>query len=183
MKWFHQISIYSLLICIGGYCYAQKPSSFKRDSLYVERIERPDDYYYKDRLYINYNGKKQLIYEKDILDDSSINYIGSQEVNGKRIFDCYGIYDNVADGNNFLFFDYASRTIYLTDACLFSSFRPLLNTVDFRTKRVMTKSEYLIPDIAVIDTLDATHKREFIHVNARIIKASFSILMKIGSKP
>ena len=44
-----------------------------------------------------------LVYELKTSDDSSIDFVQSYMVNGIRKLDCFVVYDNVADGNRFLF--------------------------------------------------------------------------------
>lgn len=46
------------------------------------------------------------------------------------------MYDNVADGNRFLFYDYESRVIHMTPAC-FSDFYPICSSADFSKGEVL----------------------------------------------
>jgi hypothetical protein len=86
------------------------------------------------KLYIGYaldqQGRKNVVYELKTSDDSSIDFVQSYMVNGIRKLDCFVVYDNVADGNRFLFYDYESRVIHMTPAC-FSDFYPICSSADF----------------------------------------------------
>lgn len=57
------------------------------------------------------------------VDDSSIDFIQSYTIMGVRKFDSFAVYDNVADGNRFLFFDYESQIAYITPTCFPVSIR------------------------------------------------------------
>ena len=92
------------------------------------------------RLCLNQHNKKNVVFELKTVDDSSIDFVQSYIYRGVRKFDCFAVYDNVADGNRFLFFDYASQTTYLTPAC-FSGFYPICSSVDFVKAEVLLRNE------------------------------------------
>ena len=88
-------------------------------------------------------------------------------------FDCFAVYDNVADGNRFLFFDYESQIAYITPTC-FSGFYPIYSSVDFSKLEVLLRNE---PSHLkqLNDTLSIDSKVAYVpfNCNNRIIKATF----------
>ena len=80
-------------------------------------------------------------------------------------------YDNVADGNRFLFYDYESRVIHMTPAC-FSDFYPIYSSADFSKGEVLLingHSHLKQPN----DTVSIDSKVTYVPFNRnnRIIKA------------
>ena len=88
-------------------------------------------------------------------------------------FDCFAVYDNVADGNRFLFFDYENQIAYITPTC-FSGFYPIYSSVDFSKLEVLLRNE---PSHLkqLNDTLSVDSKVAYVpfNCNNRIIKATF----------
>lgn len=83
---------------------AKYHSLAEQDSLYTETEKTESEILYK--LCFNQQGKKNVVFELKAVDDSSIDFIQSYTIKGVRKFDSFAVYDNVADGNRFLFFDY-----------------------------------------------------------------------------
>ena len=77
-------------------------SSAEQDTLYIETEKAEFEIIY--RLCLNQQGRKNVVYELKTSDDSSIDFVQSYMVNGIRKLDCFVVYDNVADGNRFLFY-------------------------------------------------------------------------------
>lgn len=92
-------------------------SSAEQDTLYIETEKAEFEIIY--RLCLNQQGRKNVVYELKTSDDSSIDFVQSYMVNGIRKLDCFVVYDNVADGNRFLFYDYESRVIHMNTSLLF----------------------------------------------------------------
>ena len=109
-------------------------SSAEQDTLYIETEKAEFEIIY--RLCLNQQGRKNVVYELKTSDDSSIDFVQSYMVNGIRKLDCFVVYDNVADGNRFLFYDYESRVIHMTPAC-FSDFYPICSSADFSKGEVL----------------------------------------------
>lgn len=124
------------------------------------------------RLCLNQHNKKNVVFELKTVDDSSIDFVQSYIYRGVRKFDCFAVYDNVADGNRFLFFDYASQTTYLTPAC-FSGFYPICSSVDFSKTEVLLQNEHSHLK-QLNDTLSIDSKVAYVpfNCNNRIIKAT-----------
>ena len=90
---------------------------------------------------------------------------------GIRKLDCFAVYDNVADGNRFLFYDYESKVIHMTPAC-FSDFYPICSSADFSKGEVLLinrHSHLKQPN----DTVSIDSKVTYVPFNRnnRIIKA------------
>ena len=132
------------------------------------------------RLCLNQHNKKNVVFELKTVDDSSIDFVQSYIYRGVRKFDCFAVYDNVADGNHFLFFDYASQTTYLTPAC-FSSFYPIYSSVDFSKTEVLLRNEHY-PLGEPSDTLNIDNKVTYVpfNCNNRIIKAFVVPYAQVG---
>ena len=88
-------------------------------------------------------------------------------------FDCFAVYDNVADGNRFLFFDYESQIAYITPTC-FSGFYPIYSSVDFSKLEVLLRNEHSHLK-QLNDTLSVDSNVAYVpfNCNNRIIKATF----------
>lgn len=86
---------------------AKYHSLAEQDSLYIETEKTESEILY--RLCFNQQGKKNVVFELKAVDDSSIDFIQSYTIMGVRKFDSFAVYDNVVDGNRFLFFDYESQ--------------------------------------------------------------------------
>lgn len=114
-------------------------SSAGQDPLYIETEKAEFEIIY--RLCLNQQGRKNVVYELKTADDGSIDFVQSYMVNGIRKLDCFAVYDNVADGNRFLFYDYESRVIHMTPAC-FSDFYPICSSADFSKGEVLFINGY-----------------------------------------
>ena len=91
----------------------------EQDTLYIETEKTEFETLY--RLCFNQHDEKKVIFELKAVDDSNIDFVQSYTINGVRKFDCFAVYDNVADGNRFLFFDYR-KSSSLHNAYLFFRF-------------------------------------------------------------
>ena len=91
----------------------------EQDTLYIETEKTEFETLY--RLCFNQHDEKKVIFELKAVDDSNIDFVQSYTINGVRKFDCFAVYDNVADGNRFLFFDYENSSS-LHNAYLFFRF-------------------------------------------------------------
>ena len=114
------------------------------------------------------------------VDDSSIDFVQSYTINEVRKFDCLAVYDNVADGNRFLFFDYESQIAYITPTC-FSSFYPIYSYVNFSKAEVLLRNEHShLKQLS--DTLNIDSKVTYVpfNCNNRIIKATFCPILPSG---
>ena len=103
---------FSYVIAKNGYVEqnsAKYYSLTEQDTLYIETEKTEFEIQY--RLCFNQQGKKNIVFELKAVDDSSIDFVQSYTINGIRKFDCFAVYDNVADGNRFLFFDYKSQLL------------------------------------------------------------------------
>ena len=143
----------------------------KQDTLYIETEKTEFEVLY--RLCFNQQGRKNVVFELRATDDSSIDFVQSHTINGVRKFDCFAVYDNVADGNRFLFFDYESQAAYITPDC-FSGFYPIYSSVDFSKAEVLLRNEHY-PLGQSSDTLSIDSKVTYVpfDCNNRIIKARF----------
>ena len=105
------------------------------------------------------------------VDDSSIDFVQSYTINGVKKFDCYAVYDNVADGNRFLVFDYENQIAYITPTC-FSGFYPIYSSVDFSKLEVLLRNEHSHLK-QLNDTLSVDSNVAYVpfNCNNRIIKA------------
>ena len=132
----------SYVIAKNGYVEqnsAKYHSLTEKDTLYIETEKTEFEILY--RLCSNQQGKKNVVFELKAVDDSSIDFVQSYTINGVKKFDCYAVYDNVADGNRFLFFDYENQIAYITPTC-FSGFYPIYSSVDFSKLEVLLRNEH-----------------------------------------
>lgn len=141
----------------------------EQDSLYIETERTELEILY--RLCFNHQGKKNIVFELKAADDSYIDFIQCYTINGAREFDCFAVYDNVADGNRFLFFDYKSQNAYITPTC-FSGFYPIYSSVDFSKMEVLLQNEHSCLKHPS-DTLSIDSKVTYVpfNCNNRILKA------------
>jgi hypothetical protein len=136
------------------------------------------------KFYINYvlisKVKKNVVFELKAVDDSSIDFIQSYTIKGVRKFDSFAVYDNVADGNRFLFFDYGSQIAYITPTC-FSGFYPIYSSADFSKMEVLLQNEHSCLKYPS-DTLSIDSKVTYVpfNCNNRIIKAIFVPYAQVG---
>ena len=142
----------------------------EQDSLYIETEKAESEILY--RLCFYQQSKKNVVFELKAVDDSSIDFIQRYTINGARKFDCFAVYDNVADGNRFLFFDYESQAAYITPTC-FSGFYPICSSVDFSKTEVLLQNEHSHLK-QLNDTLSIDSKVAYVpfNCNNRIIKAT-----------
>ena len=152
-------------------------SSAEQDTLYIETEKAEFEIIY--RLCLNQQGRKNVVYELKTSDDSSIDFVQSYMVNGIRKLDCFVVYDNVADGNRFLFYDYESRVIHMTPAC-FSDFYPICSSADVSKGEVLLingHSHLKQPN----DTVSIDSKVTYVPFNRnnRIIKAKLVPYTKV----
>lgn len=164
----------SYVIAKNGYVEqhsAKYHSLTEKDTLYIETEKTEFEILY--RLCFNQQGKKKVVFELKAVDDSNIDFVQSYAINGVKKFDCFAVYDNVADGNRFLFFDYESQIAYITPTC-FSGFYPIYSSVDFSKLEVLLRNE---PSHLkqLNDTLSIDSKVAYVSFNCnnRIIKATF----------
>ena len=162
----------SYVIAENG-CMEQSSAKYhslaEQDSLYIETEKTESEILY--RLCFNQQGKKNVVFELKAVDDSSIDFIQSYTIMGVRKFDSFAVYDNVADGNRFLFFDYESQIAYITPTC-FSGFYPIYSSVDFSKMEVLLQNEHSCLKYPS-DTLSIDSKVTYVpfNCNNRIIKA------------
>lgn len=163
----------SYVIAENG-CMEQSSAKYhslaEQDSLYIETEKTESEILY--RLCFNQQGKKNVVFELKAVDDSSIDFIQSYTIMGVRKFDSFAVYDNVADGNRFLFFDYESQIAYITPTC-FSGFYPICSSVDFSKTEVLLQNEHSHLK-QLNDTLSIDSKVAYVpfNCNNRIIKAT-----------
>ena len=150
----------------------------EKDTLYIETEKTESEILY--RLCFNQQGKKKVVFELKAVDDSSIDFVQSYAINGVKMFDCFAVYDNVADGNRFLFFDYESRIAYITPTC-FSGFYPIYSSVDFSKMEVLLRNEHSHLK-QLNDTLSIDNKVDYVPFSCgnRIIKATFAPYLHVG---
>ena len=75
---------------------AKYHSLTEKDTLYIETEKTEFEILY--RLCFNQQGKKKVVFELKAVDDSNIDFVQSYAINGVKKFDCFAVYDNVADG-------------------------------------------------------------------------------------
>ena len=157
---------------------AKYHSLAEQDSLYIETEKTESEILY--RLCFNQQGKKNVVFELKAVDDSSIDFIQSYTIMGVRKFDSFAVYDNVADGNRFLFFGYESQIAYITPTC-FSGFYPIYSSVDFSKMKVLLQNEHSCLKYPS-DTLSIDSKVTYVpfNCNNRIIKAIFVLYAQVG---
>lgn len=157
---------------------AKYHSLAEQDSLYTETEKTESEILYK--LCFNQQGKKNIVFELKAVDDSSIDFVQSYTINGIRKFDCFAVYDNVADGNRFLFFDYKSQIACITPTCFFG-FYPIYSSVDFSRAEVLLRNEHSYLKQSS-DTLSIDSKVTYVpfNCNNRIIKAIFVPYAQVG---
>ena len=63
--------------------------------------------------------------------EDDVIHLGTYERNGVKIFDAFSIYNNAADAERFLFYDYVDRKAYISPA-IYSYWRPIFESVDFQ---------------------------------------------------
>lgn len=171
----------SYVIAENG-CMEQSSAKYhslaEQDSLYTETEKTESEILYK--LCFNQQGKKNVVFELKAVDDSSIDFIQSYTIMGVRKFDSFAVYDNVADGNRFLFFDYESQIAYITPTC-FSGFYPIYSSVDFSKMEVLLQNEHSCLKYPS-DTLSIDSKVTYVpfNCNNRIIKAIFVPYAQVG---
>ncbi|MCS2440952.1 hypothetical protein NXX09_07535 [Bacteroides uniformis] len=164
----------SYVIAKNGYVEqnsAKHYSLTEQDTLYIETEKAEFEILY--RLCFNQQDKKSVVFELKAVDDSSIDFVQSYTINGVKKFDCFAVYDNVADGNRFLFFDYENQIAYITPTC-FSGFYPIHSSVDFSKLEVLLRNEHSHLKL-LNDTLSIDSKVAYVpfNCNNRIIKATF----------
>ena len=150
---------------------AKYHSLTEQDSLYIETEKTKFEILY--RLCLYQQGEKNVVFELKAVDDSSLDFMQRYTINGLRKFDCFAVYNNVADGNRFLFFDYESQIAYITPTC-FSGFYPICSSVDFSKAEVLLRNENSHLE-QPSDTLSVDSKVDYIPFSCsnRIIKATF----------
>ena len=150
---------------------AKYHSLTEQDTLYIETEKTKFEILY--RLCLYQQGEKNVVFELKAVDDSSLDFMQRYTINGLRKFDCFAVYNNVADGNRFLFFDYESQIAYITPTC-FSGFYPIYSSVDFSKAEVLLRNENSHLE-QPSDTLSVDSKVDYIPFNCsnRIIKATF----------
>lgn len=150
----------------------------EQDTLYIETEKTEFETLY--RLCFNQHDEKKVVFELKAVDDSNIDFVQSYTINGVRKFDCFAVYDNVADGNRFLFFDYESQITYITPTC-FSGFYPICSSVDFSKTEVLLRNEHY-PLGEPSDTLSIDCKVTYVpfDYNNRIIKAFVVPYAQVG---
>ena len=150
---------------------AKYHSLAEQDTLYIETEKTKFEILY--RLCLYQQGEKNVVFELKAVDDSSLDFMQRYTINGLRKFDCFAVYNNVADGNRFLFFDYESQIAYITPTC-FSGFYPIYSSVDFSKAEVLLRNENSHLE-QPSDTLSVDSKVDYIPFNCsnRIIKATF----------
>ena len=164
----------SYVIAKNG-CIEQNSAKYhslaEQDSLYIETEKTESEILY--RLCFNQQSKKNVVFELKAVADSSIDFIQRYTINGTRKFDCFAVYDNVADGNRFLFFDYESQAAYITPTC-FSGFYPIYSSVDFSKTEVLLQNEHSRLE-QPSDTLSIDNDMVYVSFdcNNRIVKATF----------
>ena len=164
----------SYVIAKNGYVEQNSAKYYslpEQDTLYIETEKTEFEILY--RLCFNQQGKKNIVFELKAVDDSSIDFVQSYTINGIRKFDCFAVYDNVADGNRFLFFDYENQIAHITPTC-FSGFYPIYSSVDFSRAEVLLRNEHSYLKQSS-DTLSIDSKVTYVpfNCNNRIIKATF----------
>ena len=164
----------SYVIAKNGYVEqhsAKYHSLTEKDTLYIETEKTDFEILY--RLCFNQQGKKKVVFELKAVDDSNIDFMQSYAINEVKKFDCFAVYDNVADGNRFLFFDYENQAAYITPTC-FSGFYPICSSVDFSKTEVLLQNEHSHLT-QLNDTLSIDSKVAYVpfNCNNRIIKATF----------
>lgn len=124
MKVFLLYSLFLLPLChvsaMNSYMEQNSAEDYalvEPDTLYIEKEETDFEIIY--RLCFYKYDKRYVVFELKTTDCSSIDFVQSYKRNGVRRFDCFAVYDNVADGNRFLFFDYESWITYITPTCFF----------------------------------------------------------------
>lgn len=164
----------SYVIAKNGYVEqnsAKYYSLTEQDTLYIETEKTEFETLY--RLCFNQHDEKKVIFELKAVDDSNIDFVQSYTINGIRKVDCFAVYDNIADGNRFLFFDYEGQIAYITPTC-FSGFSPIYCSVDFSRAEVLLRNEHSYLKQSS-DTLSINSKVTYVpfSCNNRIIKATF----------
>ena len=126
----------------------------EQDTLYIETEKTEFETLY--RLCFNQHDEKKVIFELKAVDDSNIDFVQSYTINGVRKFDCFAVYDNVADGNR-----------------CFSGFYPICSSVDFSKTEVLLQNEHSHLK-QLNDTLSIDSKVAYVpfNCNNRIIKAT-----------
>ena len=171
----------SYVIAENG-CMEQSSAKYhslaEQDSLYIETERTESEILY--RLCFNQQGKKNVVFELKAVDDSSIDFIQSYTIMGVRKFDSFAVYDNVADGNRFLFIDSETQIAYITPTC-FSGFYPIYSSVDFSKMEVLLQNEHSCLKYPS-DTLSIDSKVTYVpfNCNNRIIKAIFVLYAQVG---
>ena len=157
---------------------AKYHSLTEQDTLYIETEKTEFEIIY--RLCFNQQSKKHVVFELKAVDDSSIDFMQSCTINGVRKFDCFAVYDNIADGNRFLFFDYESQIAYITPTC-FSGFYPIYSSVDFSKTEVLLQNEHSRLE-QPSDTLSIDNDVVYVpfNCNNRIVKATFVPCSQVG---
>lgn len=120
------------------------------DTLFVQSIET--DTISVDKLCVMNELDTLVIYTLRTIDGSSIDYLTSYKKDGARIYDCFAMFNNGADGNQFLFYNYVNRKNYTTHTC-FSGFYPLIESVDLKNKGLLLENNYRLR-IESNDTID-----------------------------
>ena len=145
MKVFLLYSLFLLPLChvsaMNSYMEQNSAEDYalvEPDTLYIEKEETDFEIIY--RLCFYKHDKRYVVFELKTTDCSSIDFVQSYKRNGVRRFDCFAVYDNVADGNRFLFFDYESWITYITPTC-FSGFYPICSSVNFSNMEVLLENE------------------------------------------
>ena len=164
----------SYVIAKNGYVEqnsAKHYSLTEQDTLYIETEKAEFEILY--RLCFNQQDKKSVVFELKAVDDSSIDFVQSYTINGVKKFDCFAVYDNVTDGNRFLFFDYENQIAYITPTC-FSGFYPIYSSADFSKLEVLLRNEHSHLKL-LNDTLSIDSNVAYVpfNCNNRIIKATF----------
>jgi hypothetical protein len=161
----------------------QQVSNNQLDSLYIEvshdvKIEGINDLSEVYRLYFKTGSVKHLVYKLITQSDSSIDYLDTHIKDGKRIFGVYAVYDNVVDGNRFLFFDYVSKKAFITNTC-FAGFIPINSSVDFaKAVLLLRNAHHKADNLKAVDTLFVDKQSRYIGYSEKTIAKSYLTELK-----
>lgn len=149
----------------------------KNDTLFIKKREQEYQEVYE--LYFKSMNKCFLILKLETQDGSCIE---SKKCfrDGKRKIDCFSIYNNSADGSQFLLFDYQSKIAYITDMT-FANFYPIINSIDENNLQILLINND-IKLMNVTDTLKITSESKYIPYNNKygFLKCPLRILKRIN---
>ena len=141
---------------VGTACCGLTPQlrTEEKDILRLEIAETATEARYE--VVLKRGTTEYTLYRMTTENEDDVIHLGTYERNGVKIFDAFSIYNNVADAERFLFYDYVDRKAYISPA-IYSYWRPIFESVDFQQREFLLQNCY--SEKIMTDTLDTRRSK------------------------